>query len=263
MKSIYQLRIELNGSDPHIRRRIQVPDDIFFYDLHDVLQMVMGWEDQQEHEFKINNVRIFDFGLSFDDGKNPEIRDSHFTTLDEMMNLVGTQLTYIYDFSDYWEHSITLEKLLPKGDTEHHYRCIDGYGACPPENCGGIESYKKFLKIMADKDHPEHQSMKEWAEGEWDPYHFDANEVDDMLKDYGEEWEMIFNEIHEQFDLSAMEDISEEEEAWPELANDENESPEIKQFSNKDSSSNTETDKLDPCPCGSGRQFKDCCMELL
>ena len=50
---VYQLRIELKDSKPKIWRRIQVPVQFTFGQLHDVIQVAFGWENQHLHQFKV------------------------------------------------------------------------------------------------------------------------------------------------------------------------------------------------------------------
>ena len=55
---IYTLRVELEGIEPLIWRRIQVPAAITLPRLHRVLQVVMGWTDSHLHSFRIDEARI-------------------------------------------------------------------------------------------------------------------------------------------------------------------------------------------------------------
>ena len=61
---------------------------------------------------------------------------------------------------------MTIEKII--ADYPFNYPQVIKYkGACPMEDCGGIEGYYQCLEIMADKGHPEHderrlQSSKAW-----------------------------------------------------------------------------------------------------
>jgi Plasmid pRiA4b ORF-3-like protein len=43
-KNILQLKITLNDSTPKIWRRIQVPAEYTFFDLHVAIQDAVGWE---------------------------------------------------------------------------------------------------------------------------------------------------------------------------------------------------------------------------
>ena len=42
--------------------------------------------------------------------------------------------------------------------------CIEGEGACPLEDVGGIYGYAEFLEIIKDEAHPQHEELKQWAE---------------------------------------------------------------------------------------------------
>ena len=84
---------------------------------------------------------------------------------------------YTYDFGDNWEHKIQLEKILPRDKNIEYPACIAGKRACPPEDCGGIWGYEEFLEAINNPDHEEHEEMLEWVGGEFNPEHFDVNEV--------------------------------------------------------------------------------------
>lgn len=84
---------------------------------------------------------------------------------------------YIYDFGDGWEHTVKLEKILPRENGVNYPICIGGKRACPPEDYGGIWGYEQLLDIVSDKNHEEHEEMMEWLGGEFDPEHFDVEEV--------------------------------------------------------------------------------------
>lgn len=58
MTQIFQLRISLNGVRPEIWRRFLVEDNISFEKLHNIIQIVMGWENYHLYEFKIGNESI-------------------------------------------------------------------------------------------------------------------------------------------------------------------------------------------------------------
>ena len=52
---IYTLRVELEGIEPLIWRRLEVPAAITLPKLHRVLQVVMGWTDSHLHSFRIGD----------------------------------------------------------------------------------------------------------------------------------------------------------------------------------------------------------------
>src|SRR5260370_38592862 len=51
-QEIYQIKVTLLGTDPPIWRRFLLPANLTLEQLHDVLQLAMGWEDSHMHEFR-------------------------------------------------------------------------------------------------------------------------------------------------------------------------------------------------------------------
>ena len=74
------------------------------------------------------------------------------------------------------------EKILPPDDAFKHPVCLAGANACPPEDCGGIGSYADLKEIVANPKHPEHQEMKMWLDGDFDPALFDLATVNLVLR---------------------------------------------------------------------------------
>ena len=63
--TILQLRIELQDVQPLVWRRIQLPGDCTFWDLHVAIQSAFGWNDSHLHEFRLPGDRARDrrFGI--------------------------------------------------------------------------------------------------------------------------------------------------------------------------------------------------------
>jgi Plasmid pRiA4b ORF-3-like protein. len=55
--TIHQFRITLDGIKPPIWRRIQLPSDANFWDLHCAINDAMGWEDMHLHAFQVGDKR--------------------------------------------------------------------------------------------------------------------------------------------------------------------------------------------------------------
>ena len=60
--------------------------------------------------------------------------------------------------------------------------CLDGQHACPPEDCGGPDGYINLVHALYDKGHPDHAHYTEWIGGPFDPFEFDAEETNSLLK---------------------------------------------------------------------------------
>ena len=58
--------------------------------------------------------------------------------------------------------------------------CMEGERACPPEDCGGVPGYERFVNIIMDPSDEEYKAMCEWVSGwygEYDPERFDPKKV--------------------------------------------------------------------------------------
>ena len=180
---VYQFKITLKGTKPPIWRRILVPETYTFWDLHVAIQDAMGWEDYHLHEFTLlspktgRKVKIgipsdedADFGWKVLADWNQKI--AHYFSSE------NSKADYVYDFGDGWEHSIKLEKILPRETGVAYPRCIGGKRACPPEDCGGIGGYAEFLEAIGDPANELHEDMLDWVGGSFDPDDFDPNDVE-------------------------------------------------------------------------------------
>lgn len=178
---VYQFKITLMGTKPPIWRRIQVPDTYTFWDLHVAIQDAVGWSDYHLHQFELINpstgirteIGIPDEEFDFD----MEILPGWKQKIAEWFSMENRLAEYTYDFGDSWEHAVKLEKILPRERDVDCPRCAGGKRACPPEDCGGIGSYERLLDIINDKNHEEYEEMMEWLGGEFDPEHFNDEEV--------------------------------------------------------------------------------------
>ena len=57
MAVVLQFKIELLDTSPVVWRRIQVPADYSFWDLHVAIQDAMGWTDSHLHDFTLEDQR--------------------------------------------------------------------------------------------------------------------------------------------------------------------------------------------------------------
>ena len=178
---VLQFKIALKHTKPPIWRRILVPKEYSFWDLHVAIQDAMGWFDSHLHEFEIHNPRkgtIDRIGLPGDGfWDDAEVRCGWDVGIAGLFSSTNPKATYTYDFGDNWEHSILLEKTLPRDPKRQYPCCTGGRRRCPPEDCGGPWGYLRFLEAVADPEHPEHQEMIEWFGGKFDPADFDAQGV--------------------------------------------------------------------------------------
>ncbi len=199
----YQIRIELIDSKPLIWRRVVMPADATFNRLNDIIQNVTNFksgypynnyhlyefylpdenirvtnddEAYQEYKHYLNNKeeveeKIENVSDEYEDFKKIHLEDLKTVIrkpssikIDKYLKKYG-ELNYIYDYGDYWEFLIVLEDII-EGYSHGYPQLLDGAGDAPPEDVGGIGGYYRFLKIYNDPEHPEHESMKTWAESQ-------------------------------------------------------------------------------------------------
>lgn len=174
-RQILRLKISLKYIQPLIWRRVLVADNATLGELHSVIQVVMGWEDDHLHAFRTPGRRFE--AMTFDNEQGNE----QATYLSEVLVKKGSKLIYEYDFGDGWEHEIVLEKLIPYDAGIHVPACEGGARACPPEDCGGVPGYYGILEAQKAPDDPEHAELMEWV-CEYDPEAFNKDVVDHVLK---------------------------------------------------------------------------------
>ena len=156
--------------EPPVVRVLDVPSAATLPEVHDLLQAAMGWTDSHLHQFEAGQARygIPDPDFAADD---PDLRDERSATLRDLPETFG----YLYDFGDSWHHDI--DNLGPGGPEPG---CVDGQGACPPEDCGGWPGYEDFRDAIAEPTHPEHEHLTSWA-GPWTDA-FDREGTDALVR---------------------------------------------------------------------------------
>jgi hypothetical protein len=168
--TIYRIHISLRDIEPLIWRRVELSNRTSLKQLHEILQLVMGWQNCHMHQFQKGKQRygIVDRSDPFDADTLPEAQ----YTLADVLPGKGSKLLYWYDFGDDWFHEIKLESTLAPDPTANYPRLVDGARSCPPEDCGGPFGYENLLLILKNKKHPEHRGMSAWLGSDFDPEDF-------------------------------------------------------------------------------------------
>ncbi|NJO97971.1 MAG: plasmid pRiA4b ORF-3 family protein [Pleurocapsa sp. CRU_1_2] len=112
---------------------------------------------------------------------------AHISALPQLGSLIKQEKAkffYTYDFGDSWEHSILVEKILPKETKISYPTCIKAKRACPPEDCGGAWGYLEFLEAIQNPNHPERESFLEWLEEDLDSEFCDLKEINQRLSEF-------------------------------------------------------------------------------
>jgi len=180
-QEIYQVKVTLLDTRPPIWRRLLLPAGLTLDILHHVLQVAMGWTDSHLHEFSVGKKR---FGVPDPEDQLmdlPPVGDERGAHLFMVLGKAGAKARYTYDFGDNWEHAIVVEKVLQPEPGVAYPICVGGKLRCPPEDCGSIPGYYNLLEVIHDPTHEEHEEMREWLGGEYDPEAFSVDDVNQGL----------------------------------------------------------------------------------
>lgn len=177
--------MELEPTAPRVWRRFLAKDSINMYQLHEILQIVMGWMHSHLFMFREEGLIIGEPSPD-DDYYSAEFKDARKTKVSEVFRKVGTAISYDYDFGDSWEHNLRLDRVVDESEIMFGVpRCIAGENACPPEDCGGFPGFDNLKMIISDPDHEEYQDMILWLDTyypNYDPSEFSLGEVNKILK---------------------------------------------------------------------------------
>lgn len=104
----YQIKVTMEGARPPMWRRLEIPNQITFEELHEILQTAFGWQDMHLHEFSFQYTQA-----SVGDPEYAEYEESGLLA-DDFLH--AGWIRYTYDFGDDWRHKIVLEKERPDYD---------------------------------------------------------------------------------------------------------------------------------------------------
>jgi len=212
------MKISLNDIEPEIWRRFIVDSSISLQKLHEIIQVVMGWENSHLYSFSIGDEKYSpnnneesgdwgecdccsgcdngdddDFDDDFEDEDDTDYEDDADAS-DESIKKVKLQdlklktkqeFLYVYDFGDNWEHTITIEKISENTENLKTPLCLEGKRACPPEDCGSIPGYEDILYALKNPDDEDSEDLLEWLGEDYDPEEFEVEAVNEELSDIG------------------------------------------------------------------------------
>jgi hypothetical protein len=169
----YILHISISFSDPVIWRRIQVPGTYTLAQLHDIIQLSMGWSDSHVHQFLVGKIS-YEPTMKSSGPRESKRFDEHKYQLHTLEEGMRFMFTYLYDAGDGWEHQIQLEEVVPPTRQLDHPILLSGEMACPPETVGDIHQYQQLLSALYTPGGKEQNSLYELTgRPDFDPTYFD------------------------------------------------------------------------------------------
>jgi Plasmid pRiA4b ORF-3-like protein len=124
---VAQLKVSLAGFRPAIWRRVLMPATRTLSDLHVVIQVLFGWDGDHLHVFEVGKKQYGDPFVNLEGtGDEEAIR------IQDAVAPEGT-IAYTYDLGTYWEHEITLERVIPRDHSQEYPVCVAFRGDSPVE----------------------------------------------------------------------------------------------------------------------------------
>ena len=99
----------------------------------------MGWEGIHLFAF---DMRAKQYGSHELGARSPDV------ALGDLKIRAGARFVYEYDLTIPWKHEVRLEAQSEPQGRRRYPRCVDGSGACPPEDCGGPAGFLERRDAM-------------------------------------------------------------------------------------------------------------------
>ena len=182
MSKVIRFKISLQDSKPLIWRRFQVSDRYRFDQFHQVIQIVMGWENSHLHKFECKGT-VYEMMMpqlmdAYEEGEDETKYDLRNAKLKK-----GNKIKYLYDYGDSWKHTILVEDIVD-GDLKVPI-CLKGENACPLEDSGGIWGYMEKVRVMNDPNNPEREFWDDVILERYNYKRFDLEKLNKELQKFG------------------------------------------------------------------------------
>lgn len=170
------LRIELQGIEPLIWRRLAVRTTMTLMGVHRVIQAAMGWRDCHLWHFEAGRRR-YSMRVPSEPEWNERYEDAGRARLGMLLDGGLRRFEYAYDMGDNWEHSIIVEKVSAPAPSAKYPQFLGGERRCPPEDCGGAPGYFEFIKQISGKQKRVRDEALRWYGGPYDPDDIDEPKI--------------------------------------------------------------------------------------
>ena len=137
---LLQLKLLLRDVHPAVWRRVRLVDSLSIADLHRAVQLLMGWDDDHLHRFRIHGRG---YGIAYLDGPSFD-EDAAAVPLSQFGFRPRERFLYEYDFSAGWQVEVRVEGVIEEAPGESHCIpvCVAGREPSPPDGCGGPRVYE-------------------------------------------------------------------------------------------------------------------------
>ena len=145
---IYTIKIALHGVSPMVWRRIKLAGTTSLADLHNIIQLSNGWDDDYLNRFHIYGK---DYGVYHDGGMNFS-DDAHSVYLDDFGFDGGDRFFYEYNFFEHWLVDIRVEEVNESLIPVLQPCCTKGNGMPGASKYDAFEPTMNLLQAIAKAD---------------------------------------------------------------------------------------------------------------
>ncbi len=124
---VAELKVSLSRSRPQIWRRIRLPVTATLADLHEVVQVLFGWDGDHLHVFRAGKKQYGDPFVNLE-GTADEVA----VRVPDVLTS-GGKISYTYDLGACWEHEVALEQMLARDPSQDYPVCVAYKGDSPVE----------------------------------------------------------------------------------------------------------------------------------
>ena len=127
-------------------RRLAVPGHYSLFNLHQVIQLAMGWDDSAAHQFMVGKILYRTFAnrpLRLDESKY----DERQARLQSLLKQMGFIFQYFYEAGNAWECAIELQEVeeLPPGAPPKSALLLAGQGQFPDQEVADVYALDAVL----------------------------------------------------------------------------------------------------------------------
>lgn len=165
MPTFLQLHLELRSVESSIWRQVLAPPQLSLAELHELIQVSMGWGNYRSYRFWRGGEAWGPADLD-----QPGVQSATETTLEQWLRQAGSPWIYQYHMKHHWEVQIT-----PQGSHTKRRagpRLLGGAGNCPPEEVPGPAAYVQLLAAQQGEGDPADPYLA-WLSDHFDPDAFD------------------------------------------------------------------------------------------
>jgi hypothetical protein len=167
-QEMLDVTVTLTDAKPKVWRRFLIQKTATFFDIHEAIQAACGWEARHGWAFRDPSGNV-DLAGVYDN----EMPDATKEKVKEQIGAIkAAKFVYKYDFGDCWMHDVAVKKSKETGS--FFRKLVDGARAFPPEDCGGLDGYQRYVEFLKTKEDPwdDDVAALKKAIGKWKPDDF-------------------------------------------------------------------------------------------